>query len=64
MTCEYCHLVIAPGENTAQFKKPGTREYFFFHRRENKDCYWKFLRDRILKAPGKPRTSPHEIQAT
>jgi hypothetical protein len=64
MTCEYCHYVIAPGEHTARFKAPGTKEYLFFHRRENKDCYWKYLRDNVLKVSGKPRTSPDEIQAT
>jgi hypothetical protein len=60
MFCEYCHLVIAPGEQTAQFKAPRSTQTLTFHRREPRDCYWKYLRDKIVNVPGKPQP----IQAT
>jgi hypothetical protein len=65
MNCEYCHLVIANGENRVRSKLPlrhGTHpeDHIHLHDRQRGDCWFKYLRDVLIK----PSTATDLIQAT
>lgn len=61
--CGKCNLVISSGELFVRQKRPGTKgasesDYEYFHRREPKDCYWKWCRDFIVEAQKKLAAMP------
>jgi hypothetical protein len=54
--CKQCAQTIESGELFARFKNPAADEPpLFFHHRGRGDCYWQYLRDRVLKVQGQPR---------
>lgn len=59
--CSQCNMVIAPAERCISAKKPGTngnpQDYVYYHNREHGDCYWKHLRERVIRLQESKRTS-------
>jgi hypothetical protein len=61
-----CHERIEPGEMET-VRKPGRDgkqddDFEHFHRRWKRDCYWEYLRDKVIEAQRVSRQEP--IQAT
>ena len=53
--CKQCAETIEIGELFARFKNPDpTQSPLFFHHRGRGDCYWRYLRDQVLKFQGRP----------
>ena len=64
--CDQCKEKIEPGEKLKAQRKPGTpgnvlADFYHFHARRDHDCYWQYLRDRVLKLRAQAKDP---IQAT
>lgn len=59
-SCKQCGQSIEIGEAFARFKDPdNTGGTLFFHQRGRGDCYWQYLRDKILKVQMLGKTANH-----
>jgi len=63
LKCKHCDREIQAGELFVRFKNPNPSETaLFFHHRGRGDCYWEYLRDKVLKVQGRPATTVESLR--
>jgi hypothetical protein len=54
--CKQCTESIETGDLFVRFRNPDpSQPPLVFHHRGRGDCYWRYLRDQVLKVQGQPR---------